>query len=62
MEKDLEIFSGKTFSGLLKDIYTNAKAKERQIDILIKELKPLIKNIGDATVIVPLNISKSFSI
>tara|TARA_R100000005_G_C4989285_1_gene197001 strand:+ start:823 stop:1194 length:372 start_codon:yes stop_codon:yes gene_type:complete len=54
MEKDLEIFSGKTFSGLLKDIYTNAKAKERQIDILIKELKPLIKNIGDATVIVPL--------
>ena len=33
MEKDLEIFSGKTFSGLLKDIYTNAKAKERQIDI-----------------------------
>ena len=30
------------------------KKKSRQIDTLIQELQPLIKNVGDATVIVPL--------
>ena len=49
-----EIFKGKTFQDLLADIYKNAKEKEKQINILIKELKPHIKNIGDATVVVPL--------
>ena len=49
-----EIFKGKTFQDLLADIYNNAKEKETQINILIKELKPLIKNIGDATIVVPL--------
>ena len=49
-----EIFSGKTFEELLEDIYTNSKRKEAQIQILITELKPMIKNIGDAVIIVPL--------
>ena len=49
-----ELFKGKSFSSLLKDIYTTTKIKEKQINILISELKPLIKNIGDATIIVPL--------
>ena len=49
-----ELFKGKSFSSLLKDIYTTTKSKEKQINILISELKPLIKNIGDATIIVPL--------
>ena len=31
-----------------------AREKEKQINILIKELKPHIKSIGDATVVVPL--------
>lgn len=52
--KNEEIFNGKTFSDLLKDIHTNAKQKERQINILIGELKPLIKNVADAGLIVPL--------
>tara|TARA_R110000796_G_scaffold82592_1_gene181014 strand:- start:54954 stop:55301 length:348 start_codon:yes stop_codon:yes gene_type:complete len=52
--KNEEIFKGKTFQDLLADIYNNAKEKETQINILIKELKPLIKNIGDATIVVPL--------
>jgi len=51
---DQELFKGKTFSSLLKDIYTTTKNKEKQINILISELKPLVKNIGDATIIVPL--------
>ena len=51
---DQELFKGKSFSSLLKDIYTTTKNKEKQINVLISELKPLVKNIGDATIIVPL--------
>lgn len=51
---DDEIFKGKTFSQLLKEIYTKSINKSTQITMLIDELKPLVKSIGDATVIVPL--------
>lgn len=54
MGEDFEIFAGKNFSDLMKDIYHNSKKKDRQINTLIQELQPLIKNLGDATVIVPL--------
>lgn len=48
------IFGKKKFSDLLKEIYDNQKKKEQQITALIGELKPLINDIGDATLIVPL--------
>jgi hypothetical protein len=48
------IFGKKSFSNLLEEIYDNQKKKERQISALISELKPLIREIGDATLIVPL--------
>ena len=51
---DSNIFGDKNFSDLLKEIYDNQKKKEKQISTLISELKPLIENIGDATLIVPL--------
>jgi hypothetical protein len=51
---DKNIFDKKTFSGLLKEIYNNQKRREEQISLLIHELKPLIQDIGDATLIVPL--------
>ena len=54
MNSEFELFKGQTFSDLMKDIYHNYKKKERQINTLIQELQPMIKNIGDATVIVPL--------
>ena len=54
MSSNFEIFKGTSFSDLMKDIYHNSKKKERQINTLIQELQPLIKNIGDATIIVPL--------
>ena len=54
MSKDFELFKGHTFSDLMKDIYHNSKKKERQINTLIQELQPMIRNIGDATIIVPL--------
>lgn len=53
-EDNEEIFKGKTFENLLEDIYNNSKKKESQIQVLITELKPMIKNIGDAIIIVPL--------
>jgi hypothetical protein len=53
-KENKEIFDGKTFEDILEDIYTNSKRKEAQIQILITELKPMIKNIGDAVIIVPL--------
>jgi hypothetical protein len=51
---DNKIFKGKSFSDLLGEIYTNQKKKEKQVSALIGELKPLINDIGDATLIVPL--------
>ena len=51
---DDEIFEGKNFSDLLKEIHTNSKKKEKQINSLIAQLQPLVKNITDATILVPL--------
>jgi len=51
---DANIFGKKKFSDLLKEIYDNQKLKAQQISALINELKPLINDIGDATLIVPL--------
>ncbi len=48
------VFGKKKFSDILKEIYENQKKKETQITALIGELKPLINDIGDATLIVPL--------
>ena len=48
------IFGKKKFSDILQEIYNNQKKKEEQISALIGELKPLINDIGDATLIVPL--------
>jgi hypothetical protein len=51
---DDEIFKGKTLSNLFAEIYDNSKKKDEQINTLIGQLKGLIKNMTDATVIVPL--------
>jgi hypothetical protein len=51
---DSKIFKNKKFSDILEEIYENQKKKEAQISALIGELKPLINDIGDATLVVPL--------
>lgn len=51
---DSIVFGNKKFSDLLEEIYTNQKTKQKQVTSLISELKPLINEIGDATLIVPL--------
>jgi len=45
------VFGGKKFSDILEEIYNNQKKKEKQISALISELKPLVNEIGDATLI-----------
>ena len=51
---DTILFDGKSSSDVFKEIYANSKKKDKQINSLIAELKPLIQNIGDAPVVVPL--------
>jgi hypothetical protein len=51
---DSVVFNKKKFSDILEEIYDNQKKKDKQISSLISELKPLINDIGDATLIVPL--------
>jgi hypothetical protein len=51
---DSIVFGDKKFSDILEEIYTNQKKKEAQVTALIGELKPLVQEIGDATLIVPL--------
>jgi hypothetical protein len=54
MNLNFEIYKGKHFSGLCKDIVKNSENKKDQIDILISELRTLIKTVNDAVIIVPL--------
>ncbi len=48
------VFGTKKFSDLLEEIYNNQKRREAQVTALISELKPMVSDIGDATLIVPL--------
>ena len=54
MDKDDKLFKDTSFSDLMSDIYHNSKKKDRQINQMIAQLQPLIKNASDATIIVPL--------
>ena len=51
---DKLIFGKKKFGDLLEEIYNNQKRREAQVTALISELKPMVSDIGDATLIVPL--------
>jgi hypothetical protein len=54
MDNDIEIFKGKKFSDLCKDIVENSEHKRNQLDILVSDLRGLLKGINDAITIVPL--------
>ena len=49
-----EIFKGKTFQDLTKDIYNNASQKKKQIEILIKEMNKMITSIDDVVMLAPI--------
>jgi hypothetical protein len=54
MAEDFEIYKGKTFGSLCKDIVTNSEDKKHQLDVMITDLKEMIKSINDAVMVVPL--------
>ena len=54
MEKDFNIFDGKNFSDLSKEIYDNSKLKKTQLDILIQEVHGYIQGIEDIALVGPI--------
>ena len=53
-KKDIEIFKGKSFQDLTKDIYENTQKKKLQIDLLIQEIHGFIQTIDDVVMIAPI--------
>ena len=49
-----EIFTGKTFQDLTKDIYENTQKKKTQIDLLISEIHGFIQTIDDVVMVAPI--------
>ena len=54
MKSKDEIFEGKTFEDLTKDIYDNQKNKKIQLDLLIQEIHGMIQTMDDAVMVAPL--------
>ena len=54
MSDNIEIFEGKTFQDLTKDIYENSQKKKLQIDLLIQEIHGMITTIDDAVAVAPI--------
>jgi len=54
MTKNNEIFEGKTFQELTKDIYDNSQKKKVQIDLLISEIHGFITTIDDVIMVAPI--------
>jgi len=54
MDLDFELYKNKKFSGLLKDVVINSEQKRTQIEILVSELRQMIKTPSDAMIIVPM--------
>ncbi len=53
MHADFELYKGKTFGQLCKDIVTNSEEKKTQLDIMVTDLREMIKTLNDAVTIVP---------
>ena len=54
MSDNNEIFKGKTFQDLTKDIYDNTINKKKQIDLLISEIHGFITTIDDVVLVAPI--------
>ena len=54
MSNDKEIFEGKTFQDLTKDIYENTTKRKTQIDLLISEIHGFITTIDDVVLVAPI--------
>lgn len=49
-----EIFDGKSFEDLTKDIYENQQNKKLQLDLLIQEIHGMIQTLDDAVLVTPM--------
>ena len=54
MSNEKEIFDGKTFQDLTKDIYENTTKRKVQIDLLISEIHGFITTIDDVVMVAPI--------
>jgi hypothetical protein len=54
MSLDFEIYDGKKYTDLLKDIVKNHKSKQSQIKVLTDQLVDMVSEPGDAVMVVPL--------
>ena len=54
MSEKKEIFEGKTFQDLTKDIYENTTKRKVQIDLLISEIHGFITTIDDVVLVAPI--------
>lgn len=54
MDFNFEIYEGKSYKDLLKDIVVNTENKRDQLDIIVTELKDKIKSINDAIILAPI--------
>ena len=54
MSDNNEIFEGKTFQDLTKDIYENTTKRKTQIDLLISEIHGFITTIDDVVMVAPI--------
>lgn len=54
MNTDFNLYEGKSYNDLLKDIVTNTENKRDQIEIVITDLRNQIKTINDAIVLAPI--------
>lgn len=54
MDFDFELYEGKKYSDLIKDIVKNHKSKQSQIKVLVEQLTDMVSEPGDAVMVVPL--------
>lgn len=54
MDTNFELYDGKSFQDICKDIVINQSNRKEQIEIFISDLRPLIKTANDALQLVPL--------
>lgn len=54
IDMDFPLFKGKSFSGILADIYENQQSKKKNISALIEEMRKLVTKPSDVAMIGPI--------
>ena len=54
MKSNDDIFEGKSFQDLTRDIYENTQNKKKQIDLLVSEIHGFITTIDDVILVAPI--------